>query len=230
MRNLMYELESVSRLKEMVPYRKRRDEMLRKLCPALQEKVLKAIAGFRTILGENLDDFQKLCLLYQMICEGGKYDYGDRKKSLSYSYLGALKGLAVCAGYADLFVLLVGDLTENYVPYRISGYIAKDISLVKENDQGHAWVIIQDKKSGYAWQFDPTWDLGKRQYGYFFKTDREMSGRIWATKYLPACTETFRGRIYTNREKLDLLVEYYRSMPDRFASGDFSVCEISKKS
>lgn len=223
MRNLMYEMESSSRLREIVPYRKRRDEMLRKLCPALREKVLKALAGFRTILGDDLDDFQKLCLLYQMICEGGTYDHGSRKKSLSYSYLGALKGLAVCAGFADLLVLLVGELTENYTPYRISGYIAEDIKLVKENDQGHAWVIIQDKKSGSAWQFDPTWDLGKTQFRYCFKTDKEMRSRIWATKVLPACTETFNGKFFTNKEKFVRLVDYYKSMPQRFESGDFSV-------
>ena len=219
----MYELESSSRLREIVPYRKRRGEKLRKLCPALREKVLKALAGFRTILGDDLDDFQKLCLLYQMICEGGTYDHGIRKKSLSYSFLGALKGLAVCAGFADLFVLLVGELTENYTPYRISGYIADDIKLVKENDRGHAWVIIQDKKSGRAWQFDPTWDLGKKQFGYCFKTDKEMRGRIWATKVLPACTEKFSGKIFTNKEKLVRLVDYYKSMPQRFENGDFSV-------
>lgn len=229
MRDLLRELEENARQKEILPYEKRRNEMLLKVCPSLRDKVLKALLGFHTILGNDLNDFQKVSLIYQMICTVGTYDYSLRK-SLSHSFLGALKGLAVCAGYADLFVLLVGELTQSYIPYRVSGYIASDIKLVSEKDQGHAWVIIQDKKSGYAWQFDPTWDLGKRQYGYFFKADREMSGRIWATKYLPACTETFRGRIYTNRKKLDFLVEYYRSMPDRFASGDFSVCEISKKS
>ena len=151
------------------------------------------------------------------------YDHGIRKKSLSYSFLGELKGLAVCAGFADLFVLLVGELTENYTPYRISGYIADDIKLVKENDRGHAWVIIQDKKSGRAWQFDPTWDLGKKQFGYCFKTDKEMRGRIWATKVLPACTETFNGKIFMNKEKFVRLVDYYKSMPQRLESGDFSV-------
>ena len=225
----MYELESISRLKEIIPYRKRRDEMLRKLCPALQEKALKAIAGFRTILGDDLDDFQKVSLIYQMICTVGTYDYGVRKKSLSYSFLGALKGFAVCAGYADLFTLLVGELTKSYTPYRISGYTKKDIKMVEENDQGHAWVILQEKKSGRAWMFDPTWDLGHTKYSYFFKTAKEIGPRVWAAKYLPACTEKFDGEIYTNEEKLALLVDYYKSMHQRFESGNFDICPNSKK-
>ena len=223
MRNLMRELEENSRQKEILPYVKRRNEMLLKLCPSLRGKVLKALLGFRAILGTDLDDFQKLCLLYQMICAGGIYDYGDRKKSLSYSYLGALKGLAVCAGFADLFVLLVGELTENYIPYRISGYIADNIKSVATNDTGHAWVIIKDKISNKAWHFDPTWDLGKKQYRYFAKTDNEMKGRIWATKYLPVCTEKLPEKIYTNTARLSHLVDYYKSMPQRFESGDFTI-------
>lgn len=223
MRNLMRELEENSRQKEILPYAKRRNEMLLKLCPSLRGKVLKALLGFRVILGNDLDDFQKLCLLYQMICAGGTYDYGDRKKSLSYSYLGALKGLAVCSGFADLFVLLVGELTENYIPYRISGYIADDIKSVATNDTGHAWVIIKDKINNKAWHFDPTWDLGKKQFGYFAKADTEVKDRIWATKYLPACTEKLPGRIYTDKARLTRLVDYYKSMSQRFESGDFMI-------
>lgn len=223
MRNLMHELEENSRQKEILPYGKRRNEMLQKACPSLRGKVLQALLGFRTILGNDLTDYQKLCLLYQMLCEGGIYDYGDRKKSLSYSYLGALKGLAVCSGFADLFVLLVGELTENYIPYRISGYIADNIKSVATNDTGHAWVIIKDKISNKAWHFDPTWDLGKKQYRYFAKTDNEMKGRIWATKYLPVCTEKLPEKIYTNTARLSHLVDYYKSMPQRFESGDFTI-------
>lgn len=219
----MRELEEKSRQKEILPYSKRRNEMLLKACPSLRGKVLKALLGFRTILGNDLTDYQKLCLLYQMLCEGGTYDYGDRKKSLSYSYLGALKGLAVCSGFADLFTLLVGDFTDSYVPYRISGYIADDIKSVAANDTGHAWVIIQDKNSKQAWHFDPTWDLGKKQFRHFAKTDNEMNGRIWATNYLPACTDKSQKRIFTDKERLTRLLEYYKSMPQRFESGDFTI-------
>lgn len=225
MRNLMRELEENSRQKEILPYSKRRNEMLLKVCPSLRGKVLKALLGFRTILGNDLTDYQKLCLLYQMLCEGGTYDYGDRKKSLSYSYLGALKGLAVCSGFADLFTLLVGECTDSYDPYRISGYIAEDLELVEANDTGHAWIIIKDKTSNKAWHFDPTWDLGKKQYRYFAKTDNEMKGRIWATKYLPVCAEKLSGRIYSNKARLTRLVDYYKSMPQRFESGDFTTNE-----
>ena len=223
MRNMMRKLEEISQLKGKTPYRTRREEMLSKLCPSLREKVLKALAGFRIILGNDLDDFQKISLLYQMICAGGSYDHGIRKRSLSHSFLGALQGLAVCAGFADLFVLLVGDLTEQFTPYRISGYIAKNIESIKENDRGHAWVIIQDKFSKKAWQFDPTWDLGKTKFHYFFKTDNEMKDRIWATKFVPACTEKAHKVMFRDREKFTRLLNYYKSMPQRFISGDFSV-------
>lgn len=223
MRNLMRELEENSQQKEILPYGTRRNEMLLKACPSLRGKILKALLGLRTILGNDLTDYQKLCLLYQMLCEGGAYDYGDRKNSLKHSYLGALKGLAVCSGFADLFTLLVGEFTDSYVPYRISGYIADDIQSVKPNDTGHAWVIVEDKTSNKAWHFDPTWDLGKKQYRYFAKTDNEMKGRIWATKYLPACTEILPERIYTDKARLTRLVDYYKSIPQRFVSGDFTI-------
>ena len=229
MRNLMRELEENSRQKEILPYSKRRNEMLLKVCPSLRDKVLKALLGFRTILGNDLNDFQKVSLIYQMICTVGTYDYSLRK-SLSYSFLGALKGLAVCAGYADLFVLLVGELTQSYIPYRVSGYIASDIKLVGEKDQGHAWVILQEKKGGRAWMFDPTWDLGRcTEYKYFCKTAKEIGPRVWAVKYLPACTEKFDKEMYTNKKKLALLVAYYKSMPQRFESGDFAIRQNSKE-
>ena len=151
------------------------------------------------------------------------YDSGVRTKSLSHSYLGALKGLAVCEGYTELFFLLVCSLTDGYTPYRATGYIAEDISAVPEKGPGHSWLILRENASKQTWHCDPTWDLGSTQPRYFMKTDREMSGRIWATKYMPPCKEKFSRKIYTHKETLARLVAYYKSMPQRFESGDFTV-------
>ena len=119
-------------------------------------------------------------------------------------------------------MLLVGEFTETYMPYAIGGYVAQDIGSVNSFTDGHAWVVIRDN-NGNAWHFDPTWDLGKKEYRYFFKTDADMSGRIWATKYVPACKVKFSRKMYKNKNKLAELLAYYKSMPQRFESGDFSV-------
>ena len=222
MKYLMLKLETEARRELETPCRTRQKDLLREISPTLCDKVLKAFAGFRTILGD-LDDYQKLCLLYQMLCAGGAYDSGVRTKSLSHSYLGALKGLAVCEGYTELFFLLVCSLTDGYTPYRATGYIAEDISAVPEKDPGHSWLILRENASKQTWHCDPTWDLGRTQPRYFMKTDREMSGRIWATKYMPPCKEKFSRKIYIHKETLARLVAYYKSMPQRFESGDFTV-------
>ena len=52
--DVMYEMEHSAGTKILVPYEYKRKQMLRKMTEGLPKKVLAAIAGFRTILGNQV--------------------------------------------------------------------------------------------------------------------------------------------------------------------------------
>lgn len=174
-----------------------------------------ALRGFRKIL-EPYKDFERLSLLYAMIAAECTYDR-TLKRHFTRSYIGALRDrCAVCAAYAELFMLLVGELTSYKNIYYVIGKTHPN------NDSYHAWNIIE--MDGRSFHIDLTWDLQKPFPRYFLKSDQEMKPRVWDKHLFPSCTKKFDGSIYQNDEALETLRKYFRKLESSYnTTGDFTV-------
>ena len=174
-----------------------------------------AIRGFQKLLKDH-SDYERLCLLYQMIMRECQYDK-TLKRHFSHSYIGGLRDrTAVCSGFSELMLLLVDQITD----YEIY-YICGKANL--HRDSYHAWNLIQVEDGTFF--LDVTWDLGKKTPEYFLKTAHEMKGRAWDIEHFPAVSRTkFEGEFYRNEETLTRLRFYFRKLEIAFnKTGDFTV-------
>jgi len=117
----------------------------------------------------SASDYEKVCAIYDYICENVKYDttgviFGD---PLIYTCYGALiRKSAVCQGYALLFYRLALEL----------GVDARIISGIGRK-QSHGWNIV--RLSGKYYNLDSTWDSTCAQngqlYQYFLRCDADFT-------------------------------------------------------
>ena len=107
---------------------------------------------------DGLDNYEKICAIYDYICENVEYDYENLNDS-SYmlkhtAYAALINGTSVCQGYALLFYRLA---LEEGIDARIVTGTA--------NSGDHGWNIVE--LGGAYYYLDCTWDAGKDSYTYF---------------------------------------------------------------
>ena len=109
-------------------------------------------------------DYEKVRLIYQWICNHVTYDYAhlyDEADQMKYTaYNAAIKGTAVCSGYAQLF-------------YRMA--LSAGLEARIQINDSHAWNLV--KLGGQYYYCDTTWDSGlpESQYQYFLKGQIDFS-------------------------------------------------------
>lgn len=113
-----------------------------------------------------MSDYEKVCEIYDYICENVRYDY-EHLEDKSYvlkatAYAALINKTAVCQGYANLFYRLA---EEAGVDARIISGNAIEVATNKPGP--HAWNIVEI--DGKYYNLDSTWDEGQDSYGYFLK-------------------------------------------------------------
>lgn len=108
---------------------------------------------------ENLDDYGKLCAIYEYIINNVDYAYDSPDKARFTAYGALRSGKAVCQGYTHLFYRLARECG---IPCRmIMGVTAEG---------NHAWNIAA--VDGVYYLFDATWDVynsSVKNCDYFMK-------------------------------------------------------------
>ncbi len=120
---------------------------------------------------DGKDDYQKVCAIYDYICDNVTYDYDNLYKdeyTLKYSaYAALINKTSVCQGYANLFYRLA--LEEGVDARLISGW----------GDGGaHGWNIVQ--MGDYYYNLDATWDAGSdpEDYEYFLRCEKNFGDHV----------------------------------------------------
>lgn len=113
-------------------------------------------------------DYQKICAIYDYICENVEYDYenlNDPYQTLKFTAYSALvNGKAVCQGYALLF-------------YRLALEVGVDNRFIGGDGGGpHAWNIVE--LNGLYYNLDSTWDAGATTYTYFLRCNANFAGHV----------------------------------------------------
>lgn len=136
---------------------------------------------------QNDSDYQKICKVYDFICNRVTYDYDnleDENYKLKYTAYAALENkTAVCQGYATLFYKILKE----------SGM--ENIRIMTSNT--HAWNIV--KIGNIYYNLDSTWDAGKSPYKYFLKGSNNFTetDHIRSEEYL---TEEFESKYPTSSQ------------------------------
>ena len=124
----------------------------------------------------NRTDYQKLCLIYDYICENVTYDYTNLENSeykLKYTaYAALINGTSVCQGYAVLL-------------YRLALELGIDCRLIAGTGNGgnHGWNIAELNELYY--NLDATWDAGNNPsaYRYYLKATKNFGDHIRNEEY-----------------------------------------------
>lgn len=131
-----------------------------------EEAVTETIEKVLGELGINgLSDYEKVCKIYDYICENVTYDYENLNdpdyKLKATAYAALINKTAVCQGYANLF-------------YRMAREAGVDARIIPgtSGDSGHAWNIV--KLDGTYYNLDSTWDAGRSKYDYFLKGTKDF--------------------------------------------------------
>lgn len=115
---------------------------------------------------EGKDDYQKVCAIYDYICDNITYDFDnlhDEEYLLKYTaYAAAINKTAVCQGYALLFYRLA--LEEGIDARLIAG---------TGNNEAHGWNIV--KMGDYYYNLDSTWDAVMAEYSYFLLNEKNFT-------------------------------------------------------
>lgn len=123
---------------------------------------------------EGKDDYQKICAIYDYLCENITYDYDNLNKdeyTLKYSaYAALINKTSVCQGYANLFYRLA--LEEGIDSRLISGW---------GNNGPHGWNIVQ--MADYYYNLDATWDAGEEEYDCFLKCEKNFGDHIRSAEH-----------------------------------------------
>lgn len=120
-------------------------------------------------------DYDKICAIYNWICENIEYDYDnldDDSYVLKYSaYSALINRTAVCQGYASLL-------------YRLLLECGIDCRVIAGTAGGpHAWNIIKIGDKYY--NADSTWDAGRvGSYKYFLKGAESFTDHVSDAEYL----------------------------------------------
>lgn len=126
---------------------------------------------------ENEPDYEKVCAVYNYICENVTYDYAGLAagSSTAYTAYGALVNkTSVCQGYASLF-------------YRLMLELDVDTRLIPGVGDGvnHGWNIVE--LSGLYYNVDSTWDANyfeaRLDYQYFLKCDKNFGDHQRNSEY-----------------------------------------------
>lgn len=123
---------------------------------------------------EGKDDYQKICAIYDYICDNVTYDYDnlfDDEYTLKYSaYAALINKTSVCQGYANLF-------------YRLALEEGIDARLISGLGKGgpHGWNIVQ--MGDYYYNLDSTWDAGRPKYNYFLKCEKNFGDHIRSAEH-----------------------------------------------
>lgn len=130
-------------------------------------------------------DYEKICAIYDYICNHVTYDTqglaAGQSKLIYTAYAALINGKAVCQGYANLF-------------YRLALELGVDTRLVAGygNGEAHGWNIV--KLYGAYYNLDATWDASRvqagREYDYFLLCQAHFDDHVRNAEYL---TETFQG-------------------------------------
>ncbi|MGM9628366.1 MAG: cell wall-binding repeat-containing protein [Faecousia sp.] len=166
-----------------------------------EQKMDEAVEALLEDLGvSSATDYQKLCAIYDYICENVTYDHDNLENDdykLKYTaYAALMNGTAVCQGYAVLLYRLALEL----------GVDARLIPGTASNGEAHGWNIAQLHSLYY--DLDSTWDAGETDYDYFLKCDVNFTGH---TRYEDYATEAF-------------YVEYPMSDKDFVPTADDTTC------
>ena len=147
---------------------------------AAQEKELDTAVKnlLKNLNVSSKSDYQKVCAVYDYICDNITYDYAnleDDSYTLKFSAYAALQNkTAVCQGYALLF-------------YRLMLELDVDARLIAGDGGGpHAWNIV--KLGNVYYNLDSTWDAGYDVYDYFLLNTENFVGHA---RYLDYMTTQF---------------------------------------
>ena len=144
-----------------------------------QEQELKmqiaAILQELEVLNPENDDYTKVKLIYDYICEHVSYDYehlNDPDYKLQYTaYAAMIQHTSVCQGYATLL-------------YRMLETVGIDSRIITGTGNGgpHAWNIVQLGDKYYL--MDATWDSGNKNNQYFLKGTSDFIGHVASSEFL----------------------------------------------
>lgn len=130
---------------------------------------------------DTATDYEKICGIYDYICENVVYDEAGlaaKESDLIYTaYAALINGTSVCQGYANLFYRLALEL----------GVDARLISGEGDNEP-HGWNIV--KLNGKYYNVDATWDSPRKQanvdYQYFLRCEENFEEHIRDSQYATA--------------------------------------------
>ena len=207
--------------KYSVPAKERLDQMVGALpSQFMRTKCSQALKEFRSLFTDEMKDFERFCMIYQLMTEQIQY----KKSCLSHNWESVLKNRSgVCMGISELFTVLVGTATD-YDVRTVIGYAASTLEAANE-ETSHAWNTISLNNGSETYHVDVTWDLGKdpSDYEYFLLTDAQVN-RVWESRlYPPVATKKFTDDVYVNDEFLQRLCLFYRELEERFAAGMYKL-------
>lgn len=148
---------------------------------AEQEEIFseRAAAVLEEQLSDGMNDYEKVCAIYDYICDHVTYDYthlGDDTYTLKQTaYAALIHGTSVCQGYASLFYYMA--LSCGIDARLIAGY---------GNGEAHGWNIVKIRDSYYC--LDATWDSSRTSYTYFLKGKNTFNGHTPDAEY---CSDAF---------------------------------------
>ncbi|MBE7001717.1 MAG: hypothetical protein E7421_03330 [Ruminococcaceae bacterium] len=147
-------------------------------------------------------DYEKVCAIYDFICENVVYDYAglaeENNTQIYTAYAALINGTSVCQGYANLF-------------YRLALELGVDARLVsgKGNGGDHGWNIV--KLNGKYYNLDATWDATCAQegleYTYFLLCEESFEDHVPDAEYL---TEAFQNAYPMADKDFSALPEFVR--------------------
>ena len=119
-------------------------------------------------------DYQKVCAVYDYICDNVTYDYAHLEDTtytrMFTAYAALMDKTAVCQGYALLF-------------YRLMLELGVDNRLIAGDGGGpHAWNIV--KLGDVYYNVDSTWDAGMDEYSFFLRNTVNFLGHARYLEYM----------------------------------------------
>ncbi len=192
------------------------------------ERALNTLLDYINSLPSDTPKETKLYVIYRILASNIRYTRKSHDNE-SFSYLGALRGRAVCIGIAELFSILCK--AAGIEAKTVIGY-AYNVGCEKETDgENHAWNMVRltDIYGQERWyHVDVTWDLdevykaftSKPDYGRFYlKDDKYMRehGHFWLRDRYPECNSKtpaiHNHRTSTVKQKLALSCSMFKRLP-----------------
>ena len=122
----------------------------------------------------STSDYDKICAIYDYICDNVVYDYENLENSehvLKYTaYAALINKTSVCQGYATLLYRLLLEC----------GIDCRVITGTSHNES-HAWNIV--RLNGVYYDLDATWDAQRDPYGYFLKCEADFDDHTRDAEY-----------------------------------------------